>query len=447
MAPRKFWSCHGKDCKGRPCGYQVPLGRCMCDACGHMPPAHVSCPNQRAGEKGGGKVSPNITATARGAGKGVEADAKLKAARDAGKGVEADAKLKAAWEAKAAAESKAKVAAVAEAAALRAEVKKLKAAAPAPQPVVGDKLEGEHDAHDEVAAAAARRTREAEKKVKNLRAIRVEARESIPGFDGILAEAEVELAAARSHKRELRPVTVQKASAESHFKKTQGLLAEAQVQKQEIQKKCDELAEQLKEQDARIAGFEVDVSKAKAELLALANKLTEDLRDAPVSSAPAADLVPGAALWQSVGNLVRFASNDHVRAALATAGMAPAEFNSLEAEIRTVQAAAEGAAGAKAVGHRPAGTTEVVGDMVAEGKRTALQAQLDARDAETQELRMLWADMEQDLVSDVESLAPSEAGEQRDAHRQRKAERAAAKAAKYKKFGEVVSKFGAKGAK
>ena len=54
MATRhKFWHCHGKDCKGEPCGYMVPTGKIACDACGHQPPAHISCPVGAA--KGGGK--------------------------------------------------------------------------------------------------------------------------------------------------------------------------------------------------------------------------------------------------------------------------------------------------------------------------------------------------------------------------------------------------------
>ena len=87
--------------------------------------------------------------------------------------------------------------------------------------------------------------------------------------------------------------------------------------------------------------------------------------------------------------------------------------------------------------------------MVVEGRVAAgtheLQVQLNAFKAETLELHKLWADMEQELASDNDSVAPSDAGEQGEARRQRRAERAASRAAKRKKledtFGKVVSKF------
>ena len=148
-----------------------------------------------------------------------------------------------------------------------------------------------------------------------------------------------------------------------------------------------------------------------------------------------------------MGSLVHFARNNEIRTALSAAGMASGEFNLLEAEIRTVQEAASAS-----VGHRPPGTAEVVASMVAEGRcavqipdAKTLQTQLDAFKVEAEELQRLWADMDQDLGSDTESAAPSESGDLRDAHRQRKAERAEIRAAKRKKLGDklkVVSKFG-----
>ena len=75
---------------------------------------------------------------------------------------------------------------------------------------------------------------------------------------------------------------------------------------------------------------------------------------------------------------------------------------------------------------------------------TQLQAQLDAFKAEAEELHKLWADIDEDLASDNESVALSESGDQAAARRQRKAERAEARSAKRKKLGDklrVVSKF------
>ena len=70
--------------------------------------------------------------------------------------------------------------------------------------------------------------------------------------------------------------------------------------------------------------------------------------------------------------MVRFASNVDVRTSLSTAGMAAGDFSLLEAEIRSVQQAAEKAASSPVVvGHRPAGTAEAVANMVAESRRAA----------------------------------------------------------------------------
>ena len=53
MAPSRnktHWQCHGKDSKGQPCEYMVPMGKEMCMVCGHEPPEHIS-------GTGGGKPS------------------------------------------------------------------------------------------------------------------------------------------------------------------------------------------------------------------------------------------------------------------------------------------------------------------------------------------------------------------------------------------------------
>ena len=131
--------------------------------------------------------------------------------------------------------------------------------------------------------------------------------------------------------------------------------------------------------------------------------------------------------------------------------MAEEEFSSRAA----AQAAGVGASAA-AVGHRLAGTAAAVASMVAESKAAnvaQLEAQLEAFKAEAQkfkaeaqELHKLWADMDDDLVSDSESAAMSEPGEEAVASRQRKTERAEVGCAKRKKLRnqvKVVSKFGA----
>ena len=60
------------------------------------------------------------------------------------------------------------------------------------------------------------------------------------------------------------------------------------------------------------------------------------------------------------------------------------------------------------------------------------------------EMQSLWADMDQDLASDTESVAPSETGEQGETRRLRKVERMEQRTAKRKKLGESVGKVASK---
>ena len=55
----------------------------------------------------------------------------------------------------------------------------------------------------------------------------------------------------------------------------------------------------------------------------------------------------------------------------------------------------------------------------------SLQSQLSVLQESYQHARSLWADMEQDMVSDEESLAPSEKGESVEAKKKKRADRAA----------------------
>ena len=73
-----------------------------------------------------------------------------------------------------------------------------------------------------------------------------------------------------------------------------------------------------------------------------------------------------------------------------------------------------------------------------------LQAQLEEVNAAAMEMQNLWADMDQDLASDTESVAPSEIGERGETRRLRKAERMEQRATKRKKLGESVGKVASK---
>ena len=117
MSPRRFWACHGKDCKGKPCGYQVPVGKMYCDACGHQPSWHVSCPEKATPPSGGrGKGTANGKPSGKSGGKG---SASSKPPNKSGGGSTTLGKHLEAVEAK-------RQESIREANALRAEVKRLK---------------------------------------------------------------------------------------------------------------------------------------------------------------------------------------------------------------------------------------------------------------------------------------------------------------------------------
>ena len=96
----------------------------------------------------------------------------------------------------------------------------------------------------------------------------------------------------------------------------------------------------------------------------------------------------------------------------------------------------------ESVAHRPAGTAAVADQMVAEGNAAhiaQLQQQLEFFKAQAHEVQQLWADMDDDLASDIESV--TDQGDQAAARRQRKTEHTEARKAKRKKLGGVISRF------
>ena len=109
--------------------------------------------------------------------------------------------------------------------------------------------------------------------------------------------------------------------------------------------------------------------------------------------------------------------------------MAKEEFDILGTELNTVRAAADAQLQAGA-------STQL--------QAVQLQAQLEEVNAAAMEMQNLWADMDQDLASDTESVAPPETGERGETRRLRKAERMEQRAAKRKKLGESVGKVASK---
>ena len=80
--------------------------------------------------------------------------------------------------------------------------------------------------------------------------------------------------------------------------------------------------------------------------------------------------------------------------------------------------------------------------MVAEGNAAhiaQLQQQLELLKAQAHEVRQLWADIDDDLASNIESV--TDQGDQSASRRQRKAEHTETRKAKRKKLGGVISRF------
>ena len=92
--------------------------------------------------------------------------------------------------------------------------------------------------------------------------------------------------------------------------------------------------------------------------------------------------------------------------------------------------------------HTPAGTEAAVDQMVAEGNAAhiaQLQQQLELLKSQAHEVRQLWADIDDDLASDIESV--TDQGDQGASRRQRKPEHTETRKAKRKKLGGVISRF------
>ena len=281
MAPqRKFWACHGKDCKGLACGYQVPVGKIACDACGHQPPLHISCPGKAEGGKAAGRKG--------GKPESAPTDAKAK-----GKGVgrTTEQQLKAALEAKNAAESTNKANAKA-LTALQAEFKKFKAGQAKPEkdadPMAVDVAsQFEHD--DKEAKAALNKKRAMLKKLRNLEAELLED----PSIQARIATLDMEIEQAAATLREKRPLDTRMASQTAHLARMEAAEAQATDAVADITAQQEELAKQAATLLAAQAAAATKVLAAKEDLAVLkaqkARNLAAELGDSgtPVAAAAA----------------------------------------------------------------------------------------------------------------------------------------------------------------
>ena len=165
------------------------------------------------------------------------------------------------------------------------------------------------------------------------------------GFEAAVAEVEREISLLGAERRGTLPLKDQVDSATAHEKATAKQLAAGNEKLSEFRQQQEDLARRLAEQEAAVHKQREKHESAKSQLSELTARLSEAKRDEAVgsnagASQPVATFAPGAALWSSVGNLVRFAACPEVIAALGVAGMAKEEFEILSAEIQTVHAAA-----------------------------------------------------------------------------------------------------------
>jgi hypothetical protein len=268
--PPRFWACHGKDGKGKPCGYQVPVGKIHCDACGHMPPTHISCPGKGDGAKGGRKPANSEVP---------------KATKGVGKGGAPEVKLKAALEAKATAEAKAKESNRAQAA-LRVEVQKLKeAAAAAPPPAPGAAMELDHNGTEAGASALEAAISAARDELKQTQACTDFQKSLVPDFAAALAAAHAKVEAALVARRAASPLKKQLEGAEGHQQRSAKKVADAKALLEARRKEVADAQAAMQLQKEALADLEAVLAKADAEVADLAARFASERNAAPAAPA------------------------------------------------------------------------------------------------------------------------------------------------------------------
>ena len=271
--PPRFWACHGKDCKGKPCGYQVPVGRSYCDACGHMPPTHISCPGKGDGAKGGRKPGNR---------EGPKAD------KVAAKGGAPEGKLKAALEAKAAAEAKANESNKAQAA-LRAELKKVKeAAAAAPPAAAGAAMDLDHEGTEAGTSALEAAISAARDELKQTQAFTDFQKSLVPDYTAALAAAHAKVEAALVARRAASPLKKQLEGAEGHQQRSSKKVVDAKALLETRRKEVADAQAAVQLQEKALADLQAVLAKADAQVADLAARFASERNAAPAAPAGAA---------------------------------------------------------------------------------------------------------------------------------------------------------------
>ena len=278
MSPRRFWACHGHDCKGKPCGYQVPVGKTYCEACGHQPPVQVSCP-QKAKPPGkvGGKGGANDKPPGKGGGKG-GANGKPP---NKGGGIDTtmEKQLKAA-EAELQKSNKEKIA-------LGAEVKRLKGgAAAAPPPAAQAAMELDHDGTEAGASALEAAISAARDELKQTQAFTDFQKSLVPDYAAALAAAQAKVEAALVARRAASPLKKQLEGAEGHQQRSSKKVADAKALLETRRKEVADMQAALQMQEKAVADFEAVLAKADLQVADLAARFASERNVLAVAGAP-----------------------------------------------------------------------------------------------------------------------------------------------------------------
>jgi DNA repair exonuclease SbcCD ATPase subunit len=272
MAPQKrWWDCHGKDCKGQPCGYRVPAGCIACNACGHQPPAHISgagaatTPGRRDRKQG---ADANKGAKGRGKGCG-KPEVPLTT------GASAEKQLK-----------KEKHELQLQVDKLTKESKQLKAAS-AGGPLPGTAVDSDsmdQDPGDASATTLAAAITQARDELRQLQDCTEFYKSLIPDFGTALAAAQRKLEEATAARRAANPLKVQLEGAEGYQTRMAKKLADAKAGLAAKHQQLAEAQAALERQQAAVAEAEATAAKADAEVAVLAARFASE-RNAPPAQA------------------------------------------------------------------------------------------------------------------------------------------------------------------
>ena len=244
----------------------VPIGRSYCDACGHMPPVHVSCPQR-------GKAGNSSTPQRGNAGKG---SGKNGRGQGSGKGkvpeeTFAESQVRQELQDKLAKANK-------EVADARKAQQAAEARAKAAESCIRQPTEepcGMHlDSLAEGGDSPDARIDAAKEVLRTARKLPIAIRDAIAiGYDNYIVQLEQDLDEAKAAKRETKSLKAQLEDAESYQKRA---TKRAEKAKTSLQKREDELAalhEQIESERAEAARLDEEVDAGKAAVSTLADHM------------------------------------------------------------------------------------------------------------------------------------------------------------------------------